>query len=255
MCTFVILRRPGHDWPLIVAANRDEMVDRPARPPDRHWADRPEVTAGIDLLSFGTWLGVNDLGMVSGILNRPGSLGPAQDRRSRGELPLEALDHEDARTAADALAHLDPAAYRPFNLIVADPENAFLIIGRNGENGTGDTDVVVESIPEGLSMVTAWGLNADRSARGRRYLPEFRGAPHPDPDTGNWSEWRALLARRDFDDAAGPGGAMCVVTDTGFGTVSSSLIAIPGPKRRENGVCWLFAAGRPGEVPFQPVRL
>ena len=29
MCTLVILRRPGHDWPVVIAANRDEMIDRP----------------------------------------------------------------------------------------------------------------------------------------------------------------------------------------------------------------------------------
>jgi hypothetical protein len=30
MCTLVILRRPNHDWPLIIAANRDEKTDRPS---------------------------------------------------------------------------------------------------------------------------------------------------------------------------------------------------------------------------------
>ena len=54
MCTVVILRRPGHDWPLILATNRDEMTDRPWRPPGRHWPDRAEVTAGRDELAGGT---------------------------------------------------------------------------------------------------------------------------------------------------------------------------------------------------------
>ena len=36
MCTLVILRRPGHDWPVVIAANRDEMIDRPWRGPGRH---------------------------------------------------------------------------------------------------------------------------------------------------------------------------------------------------------------------------
>ena len=40
MCTLVILRRPGHDWPLVLAANRDEMTGRPWRAPDRHWPDQ-----------------------------------------------------------------------------------------------------------------------------------------------------------------------------------------------------------------------
>ena len=58
-------------WPLVLAANRDELADRPARPPGRHWPDRAEVVAGLDLQAGGSWLGVNDHGVVAGVLNRP----------------------------------------------------------------------------------------------------------------------------------------------------------------------------------------
>ena len=54
MCTLVILRRPEHAWPVIIGANRDEMIDRPAKPPGRHWPDRAEVVAGLDLLAGGS---------------------------------------------------------------------------------------------------------------------------------------------------------------------------------------------------------
>ena len=47
MCTLVILRRPEAKWPLILAANRDELRSRPWRPPARHWQDRPDVVAGM----------------------------------------------------------------------------------------------------------------------------------------------------------------------------------------------------------------
>src|SRR6266849_8974623 len=96
MCTVVLLRRPDHDWPLILGANRDEMVGRPSKPPARHWPDRPEVVAGLDELAHGSWLGCNDHGVAAAILNRHGTLGPAAGFRSRGELVLEALDHADA---------------------------------------------------------------------------------------------------------------------------------------------------------------
>ena len=89
MCTLVLLRRPDHRWPLLLAANRDELANRPWAPPGRHWADRPEVTAGLDRTAGGSWLGMNDHGLVAAILNRRGSLGPAADKRSRGELVLE----------------------------------------------------------------------------------------------------------------------------------------------------------------------
>ena len=100
MCTVVVLRRPADSWPLILAANRDEMRDRPWHPPGRHWPDRPEVVAGRDALAGGSWLGLNDQGVVAGVLNRYGSLGPQDGMRSRGELVLEALDHADAARAA-----------------------------------------------------------------------------------------------------------------------------------------------------------
>ena len=84
MCTLVILRRPEHRWPVLIGANRDEMIDRPWDPPGRHWPDRPEVVAGLDRLAGGSWLGVNDWGVAAAILNRHGSLGPAPGQRSRG---------------------------------------------------------------------------------------------------------------------------------------------------------------------------
>src|SRR6266403_1575729 len=124
MCTLVILRRPEHRWPVVIRANRDEMIYRPWQPPGRHWPDRPEVVARLDTLAGGSGLGINDWGVAAAVLNRHGSLGPAPDRRSRGELVLEALDHADAAAAARALADLDPAAYRTFNLIVADEREA-----------------------------------------------------------------------------------------------------------------------------------
>lgn len=125
MCTLVLSRRPGHDWPILIAANRDEMAGRPWKAPARHWPDRPEVTAGLDELAQGSWLGMNDHGVVAAILNRVGTLGPAPGKRSRGELVLDALDHADADQAAQALADLDGRAWRPFNMIVADNRDAF----------------------------------------------------------------------------------------------------------------------------------
>ena len=84
MCTLLILRRPGHKWPLLLAANRDEIISRPWLPPDHHWPDRPHVLAGKDEEAGGTWLGVNEHGVGAAILNREGSLGPIDEKRTRG---------------------------------------------------------------------------------------------------------------------------------------------------------------------------
>src|SRR5258708_28779529 len=118
MCTLIILRRPGHPWPVVIAANRDEMIDCPWLAPARHWPDRPGVVGGLDVLAGGSWLAVNRHGVAAGILNRVGTLGPLAGRRSRGELVLEAVDHAHASIAAAALRQIEPRPYPPFNLIV-----------------------------------------------------------------------------------------------------------------------------------------
>jgi hypothetical protein len=138
-------------------------------------------------------------------------------------------------------------------MIVTDRRDGYWIRGRHGDNGSDQASIDVSPLPEGLSMLTAYDLNDPRSPRMRRYLPRFRSAPPPDPDAGDWSAWQALLAARDHDPEAGPGGAMAVVTDTGFGTVSSALIAIPAANRPGVPPIWLFAAGRPGEADYAAV--
>ena len=103
MCSIVILKKSENEWPLIIAVNRDEMNNRKSLPPDRHWKDKPHIFAGKDLLAGGSWLGVNDNGVCVAIMNRKNSLGFAENKKSRGELVLKALDHEDANKSLKAL--------------------------------------------------------------------------------------------------------------------------------------------------------
>jgi Transport and Golgi organisation 2 len=274
MCSLIILRRPGAPWPLLLAANRDELRTRPWRAPARHWPDRPEVVAGLDALSGGSWLGVNDYGLVAAVLNRVGSLGPAPGKRSRGELVLEALEHADARAASAALSDLDPDAYRPFNLIVADARDAYWLRNPEGlpsfgfRTASGAWQSVAPSrmagalgappappvecqpVPDGLSMITAHDLNDPAALRIRHYLPRFEAAPVPTPEQDDWSGWIDLLADREGPDGD-PRNAMTIVTDGDYGTLCSSLLALPAVGRP----IMRFAAGRPGETPFAPVAL
>lgn len=243
MCTLVILYRPGHAWPVLMAANRDEMLDRPWQPPGHHWPERPGVVAGIDALAGGSWLGLNEEGLAAGVLNRPGSLGPERGKRSRGGLVLEALDHTQASEAARALGRLDGRAYRSFNLVVADKAEAFCLVS----DGLGR--VMARPVPPGLSMVTDHDLNSPDSPRIRFYLPRFRRTGPPRPEAGDWSSWIELLSSREAPAGSGPVGAMRIETETGFGTVNASLLALPA----QGKPVWLFASGAPGEAPFEPV--
>jgi uncharacterized protein with NRDE domain len=251
MCTVVVLRRPRHEWPLILGANRDEMVERPWLPPARHWPDRPEVVAGFDKLAGGSWLGINDHGVVAGILNRFGSLGPAPGQRSRGELVLEALDHADAHAAAAALAALDPRAYRPFNLIIADNRDAFWL--RHTDAG-GRAPVTVEPLGEGLAMIAAGDLDETETPRLKRYRPRFAAAPAPNPDAGDWSSWETLLADDQTTPHDGPAGAMRFATDRGFATVSSALIALPAMAQSQKP-SFRFRAWLPTPLPWRAVAI
>lgn len=252
MCSVIILRRPGHPWPLLLGANRDEMASRPSRAPARHWPERPDVVAGLDELTGGSWMGLNDAGVVACVLNRVGTLGPAPGKRSRGELVLEALDHVTAADAAEALGHLDPGAWRSFNLLVADEDQAFWLRGRDREA----TVVEVFPVPEGLSLLTAHDLNDPAAPRIARFLPLLRAAPAPRPEAGDWSAWQALLATRDEQD---PRQGLCIQTASGFATVSSSLLALPArPRTLEEAPrrpLWLHAPGRPDVTPWTALDL
>jgi hypothetical protein len=251
MCTVVTLIRPGHRWPLILGANRDEDVTRPWRPPARHWPDRPDVVAGLDELAGGTWMGLNDAGVVACILNRHGTLGPLAGKRSRGELVLEALDHADADAAAEALSHIDPGAYRPFNMIVADNTTAWwLALRQDGAR------VAVEAIPPGTSMFTAGDRNDLAERRIAAFLPRLAAAEAPDPEAGTWEAWADLLASRASTEA--PYHGMTFLLDSGFGTSSSSLLALPSAAAAHDDgrrPVWRFAAGPPDSAPFSPVDL
>ena len=129
MCTVVVLVRPGHSWPLMLAANRDEQLARAWDPPAEYWTEYPGVVAGRDRSGGGTWMGMNRHGVVAAVLNRQGSLGPAPGKLSRGELPLRALAQPTAVAAAEALSELDAALWRSFNLILADRTGAIFLRG------------------------------------------------------------------------------------------------------------------------------
>ena len=249
MCTLVILRRPNHAWPVLLAANRDEMRDRPSAPPGRHWPDRPEVVAGLDALGGGSWLGVNDHGLVAAVMNRTGTLGPEPGKRSRGELVLEALDHAEATQAVQALGDLNPGAYRPFNLVVTDPFSTFWVTHR------GDQRIAIAEVPTGLHMLTAGELDDPTQPRIRVHLPRFRAASTPLPERGDWESWKPLLASRTHPAPDGQETAMNLNLPNGFGTVSSAFLALPRYPGFDRKPLWLYADGAPDRAPFQPVAL
>jgi uncharacterized protein with NRDE domain len=244
MCTVITLHRPGHPCPLLLAANRDEMLARAWDPPAAYWPDRPDIIAGRDRSGGGTWMGLNGTGVIAAVLNRPGSLGPAPGKRSRGELPLLALRHTSAAVAARAVAGLDAGLWRSFNMVLADRAGVFFV------RGLGHGHPQVQALSPGLHMVTSHDPDDMESPRVARHLARLRDAAPPAcaaPDLADWAAWRAILA----DRSGPPGGQLNVVPRGGFGTVCTSLVALPESESPR----WLFAPGAPHETAFRPVVL
>ena len=122
MCLIVLAYRCHPEFPLIVAANRDEFFQRPTAAAD-FWPDHPQVLAGRDLEQNGTWMGVSKSGRFAALTNvrDPKSIQPAA--KSRGLIVSDFLMGDIApATFVDELKERGQH-YNGFNVIVADADN------------------------------------------------------------------------------------------------------------------------------------
>lgn len=127
MCTLIVLHSCFDDVPLVVAANRDEFHGRPAEGPALTRSGERHVVAPRDVEAGGTWLGMNDAGLFAAITNRPtGEKNPGH--RSRGLVVMDALAESTARAATASLMQLPASSYNPFNVVLADGRDAFVVI-------------------------------------------------------------------------------------------------------------------------------
>lgn len=148
--------------PLIMAANRDEQLARPAVAMTTLRESGPRVLGGRDQLAGGTWLAVNEHGVVAGLTNRPSAAGRDATLRSRGEIPLAFAAHRTAAEAVRAVAGaLDPAAYNPCWLLVGDREQLFFVEVADGARPR------AEELGPGLHILENAPLHA-RSAKSER---------------------------------------------------------------------------------------
>lgn len=134
--------------PLVVAANRDERLDRPALPMSVLSTGPPRILGGRDELAGGTWLAVNEAGVVAGLTNRPLEGGRDPSKRSRGELPLALARHRSATAAVEAFAReIDPSEYNPAWMLVGDRTSAYSI------DLSDQLSIRVEELPPGLHVL------------------------------------------------------------------------------------------------------
>lgn len=236
--------RAFDDAPIVFAANRDEALDRPSTAPAIRDVDGTRVLAPRDEVARGTWLGVNEHGVLVALANR----WLADERvgdRSRGLLVRDALACEDAATARESVRDAVGATrYGGFELVVADADDAWLL-EYDGELAERALDpgvhVVVNVGADGsFSIPDRWREPGERQAAGARRARETLAVR--DGETA--AEWRERAADLLADHEAG----FCVHGER-FGTRSSTLLSLDA----DGAASMAFADGPPCETDHGPV--
>jgi uncharacterized protein with NRDE domain len=233
MCVLAIQYKTVADAPLLLAENREEDVERPTLPP-RIQSGRPRVLCGTDRKAGGTWLGVNQYGLVVAVANRPKAVVPAEPR-SRGLLCRELLGLDSAKKAAHRAAReLARGTYAGASYLCADAEKGLVVYG-------GDAVEVVELSP-GLHLLSNGNLNDlhdERQEFARRMLTLQR--------LDSAVAFMAV-ASRTFSRKLNAAGRRGMVLPGGkFGTVSSTLLALT---ERPQHAIYEYAPGPPSECAY-----
>lgn len=243
MCTFILAWQVFADAPVVAAATRDEALDRPSDPPGRY-GDDPRIVAPRDRDAGGTWIGVNEFGVLVAVTNRWTDADLAGDR-SRGRLVADALTCDSA-AAARTLVDDSVSAheYDGFYLAIADAETA-TVCAWDGTYEETDLD-------PGVSVLVNVGLAADpdvptaHESRGREQAENAAAvgealAPEAGESAAAWLERaRTVMADHDY--------GVCRHGDE-FGTRSASLIGLG------SNPIYRYADGPPCETSFTGVDL
>ncbi len=131
MCIILLAHQVNPDYPLILAANRDEFYERPTERA-RFWKDAPQTLAGRDMERGGTWLGVTRTGRIAAVTNyrEPGP--KPSDALSRGHLVSGFLNGIEEPYEYLSKLSSSAASYGGFNLIVGTPGELYYFSNRGG---------------------------------------------------------------------------------------------------------------------------
>ena len=256
MCTLIVLNRVHPDYPVIIAANRDEYYARTSSPPQR-LLDAPVAFGGVDGRRQGTWMGATATGLFVGLTNQRTWSLPDSDKRSRGQVVLDCLRAGTVDNVDDALAALDPRAYNAFNLLYADATRVRAAYAWDADR------VEFEDVPAGVHVLPNDRLNHPEWFKVGRARALLDGC-----ETQPWEELarrlQAVLADRQkapwasvVTPPAGPFTralahqltSLCIRTPV-YGTRSSTIVAL-GPDGRV--ARYLFAAASPDRAAFADV--
>jgi hypothetical protein len=213
MCTVLLRFAPGEPWPLLLAAVRDEFVDRTWDPPDRHWDDR--LVGGRDRAAGGTWLAVDPArpavaAVLNGVRLPPP---PTAARPTRGTLPLQALRGKTP----------EGGGHDGFHLLLGTPTEVRLWSWDGAE-------LLDRSLAPGEHIVVNRGIGFADEPVVAHFLPLLRAAASPttaQSTVGFWGDWATMLAG-DGMDPTEPGALLVrrVYAGRTYGSTSASLVAL-----------------------------
>jgi uncharacterized protein with NRDE domain len=132
MCLIALAWKAHPDFPLVVAANRDEWRARPAAPA-AWWPDHPDLLAGRDLEAGGTWMGVTKGGRFCAVTNFRDPSDKRATARSRGELVAGFLAGRESPAAYCARLAARSGDYNGFNLLAGSGDSLVYFDSREGE--------------------------------------------------------------------------------------------------------------------------
>jgi uncharacterized protein with NRDE domain len=232
MCLLAVLFQVVSEAPVVVAANREEAYARGGEPP-RIIEGSPRIMAGLDPVAGGTWLGVNERGLLVAVTNRKKSTLPAQPR-SRGLLARELLVNPTAAdAAAQALAELRTGQFAGCNILCVDHKNAFVTHGA-------DRLEQIQLSP-GIHVLTARDVDDMDESRLAYAMTWLNGRSWP-------SVTKCVSDLRELCSQNGDGVPPMVLRGRDGGTVSSSIVALTYDT---NTFVYLHAQGPPDVTAFQ----
>jgi uncharacterized protein with NRDE domain len=250
VCTLAVYVGVFPAYPVVVAANRDELLARPSAAPGLLRETAPRVFGGRDLVAGGTWLGLSERGLVAGMLNRRSAEPPDPTAHSRGLLCLDALARDTAAAAAGHVAGFGAGLHNPFNLLLADPAETWVVTQARG------TAPRAQRLAAGLHLLTNLDLNdatCPRIAASHRHFADAATLPlTSDGDVAALvRRLQSVLADHDTAlDPRGPG-SLCVHAAE-YGTRSSSVVLVPPAGGIPH---WFHADGPPCRAPLRPLAL
>ena len=237
MCILALYFQEFKDYPLIVAANRDEFLTRPSASP-QVLVRSPWVFGGKDLLAGGTWLGVNEHGLLVGILNRRSQEGrDPSATRSRGLLCMDILGAKDPAEACAFLRREKGPNYQPFNLLFADANEACVAHNmreqieckklEKGLHVIGNTSIYDSAAAKTNHAHTLFSDAEKRvqQSLNQSFLKRWSGAGSPAWDQPSFVRlFKGILSNHALRQGSkDPRDAICVHSGN-YGTVSSTVI-------------------------------